>query len=161
MPRPSWISRGTDQQGSQRRLTHPRHPVKSLAASCRQVDIAETGVRVARSSITTAAEPLYMYHFVKTWRHPQNRKYITIVKAIVSEWDTDKCGPSSLFPVTITIVSERFTDNSYHHRMFTGNRLEGPHLSVPHSLTIALTTTLSFYWSRTDPRPQVTLQKMS
>jgi len=36
-----------------------------------------------RSSMTTAAEPLYMHHYVITWRHPQNRKYVTYCTIVI------------------------------------------------------------------------------
>lgn len=43
----------------------PHRLIKLFAARCRQVDIIQVGV-TGRSSLTTAAKPLYMHHNVKT-----------------------------------------------------------------------------------------------
>lgn len=64
------------------------YPIQSFAASCRRVDVAQTGGDRSRV-ITTAVQPQYMHRYQRTWRHPENWKYIAYTTDILVGWFVD------------------------------------------------------------------------
>jgi len=71
----SYLIHKTRQSDGRLRPRLPHHRIKLFAATCGWVDIVQSGV-TGRSSMTTAAEPLYMHHYVK--------------QELIRRWDSER-----------------------------------------------------------------------
>ena len=64
----------------------PQHRIKSYLASCGRVNIAQAGGDGSLvNDHNRRAEVYAMHHHVKSWRHTQNRKYITYCTVVRGE----------------------------------------------------------------------------